>query len=434
MPMTAQVATDEAIKMTSKRYAPTALGIYMNYLIHGMGVIMISQHQEVLMAQWGTDLMGISSVISMLGIGRLIAIVASGPLSDKFGRRPFIKLGMAIYLIFFLGILLTTNIHVAMACAVVAGLANSCLDSGSYPALMEAFPLRAGTANVLIKAFVQIGQFILPFMISLLVALDMWFGWTFILVMLALVVNMVYLSRQPFPDEDMKALAQAQKAQQADSDLANPDADDEVAIKVINPIKHKAQPKMWLEGTAFILYGFVSQATFYVVSQYINTYGQATAGLSTSQANQLLSYYSIGSVLCVAVSAWLASRVRTVNLVLVYTFASAIAIFLMWQWPTPTILRIGSFLVGFFAAGGVMQLGLTVMGQMLPVGKGAITSVFYTFGSIASFTMPMIAGYLAQHHVAWIMALNFWIAVLGFVLALIIFIRYYQIIDTDRAN
>ncbi len=60
----------------------------------------------------------------------------------------------------------------------MAGLANSFLDSGTYPALMESFPHSASRANVLIKAFVSAGQFLLPFIISFLIWANLWFGWS----------------------------------------------------------------------------------------------------------------------------------------------------------------------------------------------------------------------------------------------------------------
>lgn len=87
-------------------YVPTAAGLYLNYLIHGMGVLLITLNMANLQEQWGTDAAGVSIVISSLGIGKLATIV-TGFLSDRFGRKPFIYLGIASYLVFFLGILLT---------------------------------------------------------------------------------------------------------------------------------------------------------------------------------------------------------------------------------------------------------------------------------------------------------------------------------------
>ncbi len=147
-------------------YFPTALGLYFNYLVHGMGVILMSLNMASLETLWQTNAAGVSIVISSLGIGRLSVLLFAGLLSDRFGRRPFIMLGMCCYMAFFFGILHTNNIIIAYGLGFLAGMANSFLDAGTYPSLMEAFPRSPGTANILIKAFVSSGQFLLPLELS----------------------------------------------------------------------------------------------------------------------------------------------------------------------------------------------------------------------------------------------------------------------------
>lgn len=389
------------------KYLPTAIGLYINYIIHGMGVIIISQNQKALMGQWDTDLMGIAKVISMLGIGRLIAILISGRLSDKFGRKPFIYLGIVTYSLYFFGILYSKSVTTAMIFAAIAGVSNSFLDSGTYPALMESFPKKAGTANVLIKAFVQIGQFTLPIMLKIINTNQLWFGWSFIIPIIVFVLNGLFLLKRPFPDQDAKENQQAE----------------------IQAVTFKSQPKIAIEGVCFIIYGFISQATFYLISQFIGIYGEEVAQMTTDNANLLISYYSTGSLICVAVTAVLATKVRPVYLVTLYTLVSFVTILIMWLFPTPLVMMIGAALVGFFAAGGVMQLGLTVMGELFPAGKGTITGIFYTFGSIASFLIPIIAAAIAKNNVRSIMLFDTIIAGIGFLLAVIIFIRYRKTVD-----
>ena len=389
------------------KYLPTAIGLYINYIIHGMGVIIISQNQKALMGQWDTDLMGIAKVISMLGIGRLIAILISGRLSDKFGRKPFIYLGIVTYSLYFFGILYSKSVTTAMIFAVIAGVSNSFLDSGTYQALMESFPKKAGTANVLIKAFVQIGQFTLPIMLKIINTNQLWFGWSFIIPIIVFVLNGLFLLKRPFPDQDAKENQQAE----------------------IQAVTFKSQPKIAIEGVCFIIYGFISQATFYLISQFIGIYGEEVAQMTTDNANLLISYYSTGSLICVAVTAVLATKVRPVYLVTLYTLVSFVTILIMWLFPTPLVMMIGAALVGFFAAGGVMQLGLTVMGELFPAGKGTITGIFYTFGSIASFLIPIIAAAIAKNNVRSIMLFDTIIAGIGFLLAVIIFIRYRKTVD-----
>lgn len=405
-----------------KRYVPTALALYINYIVHGIGVIILSQNQNALIEAWDTDITGVGLVISMLGIGRFIAIYLGGRLSDKFGRKPFVYLGMFTYILFFAGILISPNIYVAMFFAVIAGVANSFLDSGTYPALMESFPDKAGSANVLIKAFVQIGQFFLPFIIGIILANDLWYGWSFIVAIAFLVLNAIFLIKLPFPDEDMKA-------------------SQEIADEM-SPIVYKDSANKRFEGIAFVIYGFTAQATFYLVSQYINQYGQYAAGMAEADANMLLSYYSVGSLACVFVTAVLATRIRAVYLMVFYTAMSFLSILMMYFWPTTMVLKVGAVLVGFFAAGGVLQLGLTVMGELFPEGKGTITGIYYTAGSIASFLIPIIASRIAlpasqaaitAESIRGIMLFDSAIAGIGLILAVLILYRYKKVIDLEKS-
>ena len=99
--------------MTKKHYYFTALALYINYIVHGIGVVIISQNKAALGIQWNTNEAGVMTVVSMLGIGRLIAIVFSGYLSDKFGRKPFVLLGMASYILYFVGLIYAPNTTVA---------------------------------------------------------------------------------------------------------------------------------------------------------------------------------------------------------------------------------------------------------------------------------------------------------------------------------
>jgi MFS family permease len=87
---------------------------------------------------------------------------------------------------------------------IMAGLANSFLDSGTYPALMESFPNSASRANVLIKAFVSAGQFLLPFIIGALIWANMWYGWSFIIAAVLMIISAIYLIKMPFPDHRAK--------------------------------------------------------------------------------------------------------------------------------------------------------------------------------------------------------------------------------------
>lgn len=397
----------------TRSYRPLCLSLYLNYFVHGIGVLILAQNMDSLAARWGS-LADVMSVIGMLGIGRLIVLFVSGKLSDKYGRKPFVLLGMITYIAFFLGILVSPTTAVACVFGILAGIANSFLDAGTYPALIESYPESASTVTVLLKAFISAGQFLLPLFIGVLVMMNAWYGWSFIVAAVILALNFVIMLKMGFP-----AMNQA----------GNNDKNDASEAPVEAP-----KSKWYLEGICFVLYGYISQATFYLISQWLTKYGVAVAQMPDLAARSLMSYYSIGSLACVFFTAFITKKgVRPITLLVVYTLISTLAIGGLYYYPSASLAPILSAVVGFSAAGGVMQLGLVMMTEMFPKGKGTMTGIFYTTGSIASFTIPVITGYMADSGINSIMGLDAAIALAGFIVACIIYVRYNSVMKNRKA-
>ena len=92
----------------NKKYLPSALILYLNYFIHGVGCSILGQAviKEALAASWGVEAMAITAISAALGLGRLIALPFAGPLSDKLGRRISTAIGSGSYAIYLIGLAL----------------------------------------------------------------------------------------------------------------------------------------------------------------------------------------------------------------------------------------------------------------------------------------------------------------------------------------
>ena len=112
------------------------------------GSTSLPQRQKM-MEKFNTDMVGVSYLVSVMAIGKIVFLAVSGVLSDKFGRKPFVFLGIASYIVFFLGIYFARSFSIAVFFALFAGAGNSFLDTGSMPAWIEAYPKAGGTVTTL---------------------------------------------------------------------------------------------------------------------------------------------------------------------------------------------------------------------------------------------------------------------------------------------
>ncbi len=382
---------------------PTALAMYINYFIHGMGAIILAQNIDFLMEQLNTNKAGVSYVISALGLGRLIVLFVSGVLSDKYGRKPFVLLGMGTYVLFMGGILISTNVTMAFFFALLAGMANSFMDAGTYPALTECFPKASGSANVAIKAFISAGQFILPWIISFLIANNLYYGWSFIFCIVVFVINGLFIFKLKFPEFKPVEKTEA----------------------TTEKVESNVKANFWIEGICLILIGFTATATFQVIANWLPSFAREVAGVEQTVSLKLISIYSTGSIVSVFVTSILVAKwIKQVRFTFVYPLISLIMLTVLWMFPSTITCIVAAFVIGFSAAGGVLQLALTSMSELFPSSKGKITGIVFTASSLASTIVPGITGILADINLSHVILFDIGITALGVVLALIVNIRY----------
>ena len=402
--------------MARHKYAPTAIGLYINYFIHGIGAIILMQNWAPLAAQWGTDKAGVLYVGSSFGIGRLLTILVMGILSDKFGRKPFVYIGMLLYVIFFAGVLLSPNMAVAYVFGIIAGMANSTLDAGTNPALMESFPTAKGTASILVKASMSVAQTLYPFIIVFVAFFSSYYGSIFIFCAVILAANALYLIKMPFPDH-----------RQAEAAPGDPKA------AAAGPV-FREKPKMWLEGVCIILIGYTSTATFYLVSQCLNPLGTDILGMNPAEASGLMFYYGTGSLIAAFATSYLVkSLVKPTTVLVIYPLVSFFALLVMFFFQTAAVIKIGSFVLGFFAAGGVLQLSMTAMVEFFPKGKGTMGALVYTCSSVATFSIPVVAGYLTRSYdISYTLLFDAVVTGVGVLLALVVMYRYRKVFGNGK--
>ena len=382
-----------------KKYLPSALILYLNYFIHGIGCSILSQQvvKEMLSEQWGlNDVMAVTSIAAALGLGRLISLPFAGPLSDKLGRRLSVLIGCASYVIFFVGIAFSPNTTIAYIAAVLGGIANSFLDTATYPAVAEIIYKYTGIATMGIKFFISIAQLLMPFFLGVVAGTSMSYLMLPLVCGIVIAVLGILAIFAPLP-----AASESGKSESFISNLKN--------------------AHFSVESVALILIGFTSTATFQLWLNCAQTFGTDVAGIASENVSIMQTYYSAGTMAALVVTSILITKFKQVRFLVIYPAISAVMLVLVYLIKTPMICYVGAFVIGYAAAGGVLQMATAVVNDLFPKIKGTITSLVMIASSLCNYTILTAASNMTSSAV---IVMNIVITVIGVLLAVFVNVRY----------
>lgn len=388
-----------------RKFIPTSIALYFTYFIHGIGASIMGLYKPQLAEHWGAgklsdgtfDVSMVVLVIAALGLGRLISLPFSGPISDKFGRRLSGIVGVICYTIYFIGIAMSPSMKVAYAFAIVGGIANSFLDTCVSPTCMEIYVNSPSVANLFTKFSMCISQFLLPFVIGAVAAANLSYRTIFIVAGVAIAIDGILILFMPFPER--KAVQKAEKTQ---------------------------KKKLKLSGGAIaaILIGFTSSSTFMLWLNCNKELG-VSYGMSAVAAAGIQSFYSFGTFAAILLtSVFIKKGLKETSVLVIYPAISVVTLLMVYFIQVPAMCYVAGFLLGYAAAGGVLQLAVSTTATFFPDNKGTATSAVMIASSVANYTILTLAGYITKtagtSAPRLILLLNAGVTVIGIVLALIV--------------
>ena len=404
--------------MSMKKYYPTAFALYMTYFVLGVAGSIMGQYKQELAGLWGSavladgtyDVSGVLAVIAALGLGRLISYPFAGPISDRFGRRVPALVGCALYFIFFAAVCFTHNYVLAYILGIVSGAANGFLDVSITPSCMEIFKEKGTIANIFTKLSISIAQFLLPFAIGFVAAESLPFSTIFLFCAGLIAVVGIALIFLPFPPYER-------------------------VVKVKGE-KKKEHMKFTPSAIILIILGFTTSTTFML---WLNCNQELAISYGIADPSRVQSLYSIGIVLALFVNAaLLAKGLKPSKILVIYPSVAAVTLVAVLLIQQGWICYPAGFLMGFFAAGGVLQLVTSVAVEMFPRNRAVMTSIVMISSSIANYAVLSIAGLLTSIGGAngprLIMLFNIAVTVIGIILAVILNARFDKDFQRDTAN
>ena len=405
---------------SNKKFYPTALALYFTYFVHGIGVSILGQYKQNFAGAWGAeklstgtfDVSVVLAVIAALGLGRLITLPIAGPLSDKFGRRISGLLGVVLYVAYFVGIVMAPTMQIAYVFALLGGAANSFLDTCVTPTLLEIFTESGDVANMFTKFSISIGQFVLPFIIGFVAASALSYQSIFYVTGAALAIDGLLIAFMKFPPRNV--VSGAEQGVQA------------------KPEKMKFTPV----SIAVISLGFTITSTFQL---WLNCNQELGKLYGLANPKEIQSYYAMGTMVAILVTAVLVKKLlKPVHILIIYPAISFIMLGIVYMVRTPGITLVAGFVLGYAAAGGVLQLAVSTANSFFPAHKGKITSIVMIASSLANFIILNIAGILSKAGGAangplYVLLLNMGVTLVGILIALYVNVEFKKQ-GIDRKN
>lgn len=388
---------------SKKNYVITSLALYFTYFIHGIGASILGLYKPQFAKAWGAvvgsdgvvDVSRVVAVIAALGLGRLISLPFSGPISDKFGRRLSGIIGVICYGIFFFGIAFSPSMQIAYVFAIIGGIANSFLDTCVSPTCMEIYVNNPSIANMFTKFSVCISQFLLPFMIGMVAAANMSYRTIFLVAGVAILIDGILILLLPFPQRGENGGEKQEK-------------------------KKKQKVKLTKVSFAAIMIGFTSSSTFML---WLNCNQELGRSYGMTDSSAIQSFYALGTATAILATTFLIKKgLKEINVLILYPAISTVMLGLCFLIQAPWICLVGGFVIGYAGAGGVLQLATSTTAEFFPENKGTATSMVMIASSIANYTIISLASYITKVGGAsaprMILLLNMGVTVVGILLAL----------------
>lgn len=388
---------------SKKNYVITSLALYFTYFIHGIGASILGLYKPQFAKAWGAvvgsdgvvDVSRVVAVIAALGLGRLISLPFSGPISDKFGRRLSGIIGVICYGIFFFGIAFSPSMQIAYVFAIIGGIANSFLDTCVSPTCMEIYVNNPSIANMFTKFSMCISQFLLPFMIGMVAAANMSYRTIFLVAGVAILIDGILILLLPFPQRGENGGEKQEK-------------------------KKKQKVKLTKVSFAAIMIGFTSSSTFML---WLNCNQELGRFYGMTDSSAIQSFYALGTATAILATTFLIKKgLKEINVLILYPAISTVMLGLCFLIQEPWICLVGGFVIGYAGAGGVLQLATSTTAEFFPENKGTATSMVMIASSIANYTIISLASYITKVGGAsaprMILLLNMGVTVVGILLAL----------------
>lgn len=364
------ITNESVLSMVKNKYKTTAATLYLGtFIMQGISMSILAQYKVQLAGLWKCNIADVLSLISIVNLGALLFTLLVGPISDKYGRKVPEVIGNIFQGLYYLSLITIPFLRAEKIIAFfLYGIGNTFSYVVGSATILEIFPKKASSANVMVKFLISLGQFILPIFILIVSMAHLNFKVLFILASLIYFITALILSFSKFPERQKQ------------------------------PEKQKIQIKSRVKVTPMIisllLIGYTSCATF---NLWTNTYQELARSYGISQPGIIESVYAVAGAISVLITSWIVAKgVRESLILTVYPVLTGLSLALEIIIPKPWIMYPAAFLIGIFAAGGLYQLCTALLAKAMPQLKATVIALAQFMSLVGNTSIIFFAAQIVQ--------------------------------------
>lgn len=356
--------------MVKNKYKTTAATLYLGtFIMQGISMSILAQYKVQLAGFWKCNIADVLSLISIVNLGALLFTLLVGPISDKYGRKVPEVIGNIFQGLYYLSLITIPFLRAEKIIAFfLYGIGNTFSYVVGSATILEIFPKKASSANVMVKFLISLGQFILPIFILIVSMAHLNFKVLFILASLIYFITALILSFSKFPERQKQPEKQK--------------------------IQIKSRVKLTPTIISLLLIGYTSCATF---NLWTNTYQELARSYGISQPGIIESVYAVAGAISVLITSWIVAKgVRESLILTVYPVLTGLSLALEIIIPKPWIMYPAAFLIGIFAAGGLYQLCTALLAKAMPQLKATVIALAQFMSLVGNTSIIFFAAQIVQ--------------------------------------
>lgn len=306
-----------------------------------------------------------AQLISLKSLGTILTLYLAGNLSDKYGRKKIMLLGLFFFILFLIGFGFTNNFQLYYVFALLAGIGHGLMDSPGISLLFDAIKGNTGPAMSLVQVFFAAGSVLMTLLSSFFIANNL--PWQLIFkgyLVLAVILGIVIMV------------------------VKYPAIESKPEFKTTQNINSPLRVMALLLGTVIL-----SASIQAILQTWIPTYGVIEKGLSEAASVSLLSSYQIGAVAGAFVLAFLLRKIHSTIFMIVNPIIVLVFMAIHMFTSHPLLSAITLFMMGF-SQGVYFSLSINMGGELYPEKAGTATGLVGTVNMIGNSLMVSISGYL----------------------------------------